>query len=238
MILKHKVAIISGGNKGIGRAIAFGLANEGCHLALIARDRDSLQKTGEELKRSGVEVLTFQGDLTNDESITTFVQAVERKFGRLDILINNAGLGYFAPVAELKIEHWDAMFQVNIRAVFLLTQQALPLLRKSGEAFIVNMASLAGKNAFAGGAGYAATKHALIGFSRCLMLEERKHGIHVLTVCPGSVRTDFFKHHPEAQAALAKNILEPEDVAQMVIESLKLPARALVSELDIRPANP
>jgi len=170
--------------------------------------------------------------------IEQFVQQVKQNFGRLDILVNNTSVGYLGTLAELKVEQWDAMFNLNFRAVFLLTQQLLPLLRKAGEAFVLNIASLAGKNAFAGGAGYAATKHALLGFSRCLMLEERKNGINVLAVCPGSVRTEFFSNVPDGQSALAKIILEPEDVARMVVEALKLPAWAMVSELDIRPANP
>lgn len=238
MDLKNKVAVVTGGNKGIGKAIALKLAEQGCHVALIARDLNTLEATAKQLKLFGVETLVVQGDLAQDEVIGRFVQQVKETFGRLDILVNNAGVGYFGPVAELKVEQWDAMFDLNMRAVFLLTQKLIPLLRKAGEAFVVNIASLAGKNAFVGGAGYAATKHALLGFSRCLMLEERKNGINVLAVCPGSVRTEFFSNVPDGQSALAKNILEPEDVAQMVVEALKLPARAMVSELDIRPANP
>ncbi len=238
MELKDRVAVVTGGNKGIGKAIALKLAEQGCHLALVARDRKSLEATAEQVKTFGVKAFIFQGDLTKDEVIKQFVQQVKQNFGRLDILVNNAGVGYFGPLAEFKVEQWDAMFNLNIRAVFLLTQQFLPLLRKAGEASVVNIASLAGKNSFAGGSGYVASKHALLGFSRCLMLEERKNGINVLAVCPGSVRTEFFNNLPDGQNALVKNILEPEDVARMVVEALKLPARAMVSELDIRPANP
>ncbi|MHB2153561.1 SDR family oxidoreductase [Calditrichota bacterium GD2] len=238
MELKDRVAIVTGGHKGIGKALSVKLAQHGAHVAMVGRDAAALDEAASEIKKLGVQALAVQGDLCENDVIDRFVRQVIEKFGRLDILINNAGVGYFAPLSELSIAHWDAMFNLNIRAVFLVTQKALPYLRQAGEAFVVNIASLAGKNAFVGGSGYAATKHALIGFSRCLMLEERKNGINVLTVCPGSVRTDFFQHHQSAETVLAKEILEPQDVAQAVVESLKLPARAMVSELDIRPANP
>ncbi len=238
MELANKVAIVTGGNKGIGRAIALELARHQARLAIIGRDKNSLSKVEKEILEAGSEVFTFAGDLTDDTVVTAFAKAVKEHFGKIDILVNNAGVGYFAPVADLKIEHWDRMFNLNVRSVFLLTQKVLPELRKAGEAFVVNVASLASKNAFVGGGGYAATKHALLGFSRCLMLEERKNGINVLTVCPGSVKTEFFSHHHDADEVLKKHILQPENVAQIVVQALQLPANAMVSEIDIRPANP
>ncbi|NOX87975.1 MAG: SDR family NAD(P)-dependent oxidoreductase [Calditrichaeota bacterium] len=238
MQIKDKVAVVTGGNKGIGKAIAVKLAAEGANLAIIGRDGQSLDSAAGELRSTGREVMTFQGDLTDDRIVEAFVKEAVGHFGRIDILINNAGVGYFAPVAELPVEQWDAMFNLNIRAVFILTQKVLPYLRASGDSFIVNVASLAGKNAFAGGGGYAATKHALLGFSRCLMLEERRNGVHVLTVCPGSVRTDFFNNHHAGEEMRNKNILRPEDVAETVVRAMQLPPHAMVSEIDIRPANP
>ncbi len=171
-------------------------------------------------------------DMRDEQQVRAMVQAAVKQFGRLDILINNAGLGYFKPVAELSTEEWDEMFSVNMRAVFIATQAALPHLRAAKESFVVNIASLAGKNAFVDGSGYAATKWALRAFSQCLMLEERKNGVRVLSVCPGSVDTGFSPHVGK------KNMIKPEDVAAAVVSALKMPQRTMISEIDIRPTNP
>ena len=126
----------------------------------------------------------------------------------------------------------------KVRGLFIATREALPHLRDAGESVVVNVASLAGKNAFVNGGGYAATKHAVVGFSRCLMLEERKNGIRVLTICPGSVATNFFDDHHDTFDPKRERILQSEDVAESIIHMIKLPQRAMVSEIDIRPSNP
>ena len=168
--MKNKVAIVTGASKGIGRAISIALAKEGIHLALAARSKDRLDELKSELEKEGIKVLTFAGDLTIEANIHNFIGEILAELGQIDILINNAGIGYFKNVSELPLQEWDAMFNLNVRSVFLMTQYCLPLLHQSGNAAIINIASLAGKNSFVGGAGYAATKHALLGFTRCLML--------------------------------------------------------------------
>lgn len=238
MTLTNKVALVTGASRGIGEAIALSLANAGAKLFLTARDATRLQHVAEQARQANVEVATGLADLHDEAQIKKLVAQAHEKFGRLDILINNAGLGYFRPVAEMTTAQWDEMFAVNLRAVFIATREALPHLRQAGESFIVNVASLAGKNTFVNGSGYAATKWGLRAFGQCLMLEERKHGVRVLTICPGSVATDFGAGHDRAARTAQSNIIQPEDVAETILAALQIPQRAMVSEIDIRPTNP
>ncbi len=238
MQIQDKIALVTGASKGIGRSIAIALAEEGAKIAISARGAKSLSETSAMLKDKGARVIDYTGDMSREDDIRSFVKKTVNAFGGVDILINNAGLGYFSSVAEMPTDKWDEMFNLNVRGLFLSTREALPYLRKSGESVIVNIASLAGRNAFIGGGGYAATKHAVIGFSRCLMLEERKNGIRVLAICPGSVDTEFFNDENNTPEPRRNNILRPEDVAESVLHMIKMPQRAMVSEIDIRPSNP
>jgi 3-oxoacyl-[acyl-carrier protein] reductase len=232
MELKNKVACITGASKGIGKAITLALAREGCTVAISARNKDLLEKTADEVKKLGAAAFTFKGNMSVEAEIKNFMDQTSQKFGRLDILINNAGFGYF-PAKD-----WDEMFNLNVRGLFIATREALPHLRKAGESVVVNVVSLAGKNAFVNGGGYAATKHAVLGFSRCLMLEERKNGVRVLAICPGSVATNFFDDHHGTFDPKKDRILRAEDVAESIVHMIRLPQRAMVSEIDIRPSNP
>ncbi|MDZ7269486.1 MAG: SDR family NAD(P)-dependent oxidoreductase [candidate division KSB1 bacterium] len=237
MNLTGKVAIVTGASRGIGRALALRLAREGTHLLLTARQEPLLAQVAEQARQQGVEVASVRADLREQKEIDQMIQTAVERFGRIEILVNNAGLGYLKPVAELTTAEWDEMFAVNLRAVFLATRAALPHLRRAGGSFVVNVASLAGKNTFANGSGYTATKWGLRAFSQCLMLEERRHGLHVLTICPGSVETEFGAGRATPRPA-SRDILLPEDVAEAVVGALKLPPRAMLSEIDLRPSNP
>jgi len=186
----------------------------------------------------GRKVYLFAGDMSNEEQIKSFVTGTINTLGGIDILVNNAGFGHFHHIADFPTKDWDDMFNLNMRGLFLITREALAHLRKAGESVLVNVASLAGKNAFVGGGGYAATKHALVGFSRCLMLEERKNGIRVLVICPGSVDTNFFDSHHDKFDPKKDRILKPEDVAESILHMIQQPQRAMVSEIDIRPSDP
>jgi 3-oxoacyl-[acyl-carrier protein] reductase len=236
MELKNKVAIITGASKGIGRTLAIELAKKGVHVAISARSENLLKEVADEIQGSGSKLFYFPGDMSVEEEIKKFVKETISRFRRLNILINNAGLGHFQNVIDLSTEKWDEMFALNVRGLFILTREALPYLRKAGESVIVNIASLAGKNAFIGGAGYAATKHAVLGFSRCLMLEERQYGVRVLTICPGSVSTSFSSKEKDEQKEKRK--IQTQDIAATIIYTIQLPQRAMISELDIRPTNP
>ena len=238
MKLKNKVAIITGGSKGIGRATALALAKAGCHIAISGRTGTLLNSVADEIENAGRQAFVFIGDMAVKDDIVTFVQSTIDKFGQIDILVNNAGVGIFHTVNDLSVRDWDTMFNINIRGMFLMAKACLPHLRQARESVIVNVASLAGKNAFAGGAGYVATKAAVLGFSRCLMLEERHNGVRTLAICPGSVDTDFFKDQQDIFKINREKILQPDDVAETIVNAIRLPQRAMVSELDIRPAQP
>ncbi len=237
MDLKNKIAIVTGAGKGIGRATALALAREGANLALASRTMSDLQSLAKEIGNLGRKALPVPTDVSRESDIKKLIQEVVNKFGGIDILVNNAGLGRLVRIEALSTQDWDEMFEVNMRGLFLCTREALPHLKRRPESFVVNVASLAGKNAFEGGGGYAATKWGVLAFSKCLMLEERKNGVHVLAICPGSVDTHF-SSHPTIPKSKHENILLPEDVAQTIVAAIKLPPRAMVSEIDIRPTNP
>jgi len=236
MTLKGSSAWITGAGKGIGAAIASALAAEGVHVALTSRTKGDLDKVVSAIRTAGGRASAVPADVSEAEAITDAWQHVQAAIGVPDILVNNAGMGRFAPVADMKVEDFDTMWKLNVRGVFLCTQAVLPSMQKRGSGIIVNISSLAGKNSFVNGAGYAATKWALNGFSNCLRLEVRAQNIKVITVCPGSVNTDF---SPSVQdASRASSILQPQDVADAVVTALKLPDRAMMSEIDLRPTNP
>lgn len=237
MDLHNKTALVTGASRGIGRSIALALAKEGCKLMLAARSKSDLEKVAQEIRNSGGSAATIVANMRDEKSISDMVNATATQFGGLDILVNNAGLGYFSSAAEMTTAQWDEMFDVNLRGVFIATREALPHLRKQKESFVINIASLAGKNTFVNGSGYTATKWGLRAFSQCLMLEERKNGVRVLVVCPGSVDTGF--GHPGGDTPKAvREIVKPEDVAETIVMALKMPQRTMVSEIDIRPTNP
>lgn len=237
MEIKNKVALVTGGGKGIGKAIAIALAREGANVAICSRKMKDLQEVARRIGDLGRRALPMEADISRESLIRSVVKETASKFGGINILVNNAGLGRFGKIAELSTQDWDTMFEVNLRAMFLCIREALPYLKRNAESVVVNMSSLAGKNAFAGGAGYTATKWGVIALSKCLMLEEREHGVRVITVCPGSVDTDFFNHESLPKPNRDK-ILKAEDVAATTLAAIKLPQRAMVNEIEIRPTNP
>ena len=236
MKLKESVALVTGAGRGIGRAIAMTLAREGCAVVLVARTWKELEGVRAEIEKQGGKAVSIQTDITMDDQVEQLFKQVATRFHRLDVLVNNAGSGRFAPVRDMPVGEFDAMWKLNVRALFLCTQEALKLMEAQKNGVIVNVSSLAGKNAFVGGAAYSATKWALMGFSKTLMLEVRDRNIRVITVCPGSVDTSFSPQggNPERSA----KILHPQDVADTILAAMTLPDRAMVSEIDIRPTNP
>jgi NADP-dependent 3-hydroxy acid dehydrogenase YdfG len=236
MNLEGTTALVTGAGRGIGRAIAISLAKEGAEVVLTARTLAELGQVKKEIELIGGKASVMPADLTKDSDIARLFEEISSKFTKLDILVNNAGIGIFAPVRSLAISDFDQMWNLNMRAVMLVTQNALKIMEAQKNGAIVNVSSLAGRNAFVGGAGYAATKWALIGFSRSLMLEVREQNIRVITVCPGSVGTSFSPTPKEPSRS--EKILHPQDVADTILSALMLPDRAMVSEIDIRPTNP
>jgi NADP-dependent 3-hydroxy acid dehydrogenase YdfG len=172
-----------------------------------------------------------------ESDVKAMVDQITRAAGAVDVLVNNAGVGLLRPFEELTLEDWDTTMATNLRSLYLVTREVLPGMRARKRGAIVNISSLAGRNGFAGGTAYVASKHAVLGFGRALMLEVRKDNVRVITICPGSVDTPLIRSQSVLKPDPSK-ILQPEDVAATVLATLTLPERAMVSELDIRPTNP
>ena len=234
--MPEHVALVTGATAGIGRATAFALGRAGYRVGVCARTAGHVDALVAELRAEGIAAAGRAADVGRAEAVETVVKTVVRELGPVDTLINNAGIAIIRPLTELSVEEWDATMATNLRSLFLVTRAVLPgmLERKSG--IIVNVASLAGRNPLVGGTAYAASKHAVLGFSKSLMLEVRKEGVRVLAICPGSVNTAMIRsmRTPSREGEM----LEPEDVAQAILDAVRMPARATVSEIDIRPANP
>jgi NADP-dependent 3-hydroxy acid dehydrogenase YdfG len=231
--LTSKVAFVTGASKGIGRAIAGGLAREGAHVVLVARSKSELGAAVDEMKKFGLHASCEIADITEPAQLERAMHATVANFGRVDILVNNAGVGHFKPVTELSLREFDDMWNLNMRAVFVATKAVLPHMMKAKSGVIVNISSLAGKNGFKGGTGYGATKWALRGFASSLMLEVREHNIRVITIFPGSVDTSFSLMNKRGE-----KITQPEDVASAVVFAVTAPERTMFSEIDLRPTNP
>ena len=234
---REQVTVVTGGTRGIGWALAEGLVDRGAAVAICARNAEEVERRAAALRAPGTSVLGAACDVRDEASVAAFAERVLGDLGTPGILINNAGIGRFAPLAEMSAELWDEVMETNLRGMFLVTRAFLPAMLAKGSGEIVNISSLAGRNGIANGAAYSASKHGVIGFSKSLMLEVRTRGVRVMTVCPGSVDTPFFDVATPFDPDRGR-ILHPEDVAKVVLDALELPDRALVSELDIRPANP
>lgn len=180
--LSDKVTLVTGASKGIGRSIALLFAQNGADVVLAARTKSSLEQVADGIKATGRKSLVVPTDISSEKQVDSLVRQSLEAFGRIDILVNNAGLGIFSRVGESKIEDFDLMVAVNLRGLYLCTRAVLPSMIERESGVIVNISSLAGKNAIDGGAGYCATKWAVIGFFRSLMLEVREHRIRVVTL--------------------------------------------------------
>lgn len=223
-----RVAIVTGGTRGIGLAIARTLAQGGAGVVVAARREDDVARVAGEL---GPPALGVACDVRRIEDCERLVARTVENFGRFDILINNAGVGVFAPVEAMSPDDWHRQIETNLDGVFHCCRAALPHIKKT-RGWIINIGSLAGKNAFAGGAAYNASKFGLLGFSEALMLEVRHDGVRVSCVMPGSVATEF------SSGGGGEWKLHAEDIAQVVRDLLAYPDRALPSRIEIRPAQP
>jgi 3-oxoacyl-[acyl-carrier protein] reductase len=236
--LDGRVAIVTGGSKGIGYAIAEAMVARGMRVALGARTKHDVDLAADRLNGGGGgrRVIGVQCDVRAYEDCRRLVSETVAAFGRLDALINNAGVGHFAPVAELDPDDWRRVLGTNLDGVYHCTHAALPQLMQAGDAWIVNIGSLAGKNAFPGGAAYNASKFGLLGFSEALMQEVRHDGVRVTCIMPGSVATEF--SHPARSGGGDEWKVRSEDIAQIVLDLLDTPARTLPSRIEVRPSRP
>jgi 3-oxoacyl-[acyl-carrier protein] reductase len=230
-------ALVTGATRGIGRATAFALGRAGYRVGVCARTQARVDDLLIDLKREGIDAAGACADVGDPAQASRAAEQIAAAIGEIGVLVNNAGVLIARPFEEMTLEDWDATMATNVRSLFLMTRAVLPAMRRRREGAIVNVASLAGRNGFAGGTAYSASKHAVLGFSRSLMLEVRKDNVRVIAICPGSVDTSLLQDQPMLHPDPSR-ILRPEDVADSILHALLLPARALVSELDIRPTNP
>jgi NAD(P)-dependent dehydrogenase (short-subunit alcohol dehydrogenase family) len=238
-MLKRMVSIVTGGSKGIGLAIAQALLARGGQVAIGARSEADLRAATRTLAGDGANpaiperLLTVRADVRDPADAVKLVDETTRRFGGVDVLVNNAGVGRFANVADMSVEAWRDVIDTNLSGVFYCTRAVLPAMRKRGGGFIVNISSLAGKNAFVGGAAYCASKAGLNQFSEALMQEVRHDNIRVSSVLPGSVATGFGGSGGGEEWKLL-----PEDVAKVVLDLIDHDARSLPSRVELRPSRP
>jgi len=230
--LDGKVALITGANRGIGLAIAHRLGALGASLSISARDRNRLEAVARELQ-SSTKVAAIPADLTRTDEVAALVSKTEQALGPIDILVNNAGVGTFSPIQDASESDWDTMLDTNLKAVFLLMKAVAPGMIRRRSGHIVNIASLAGKNAIPGGAIYCASKWGLLGLTRSAAEDLRAHGIRVSAICPGSVATDFSPHGKKDPAKM----LQPEDVAHALETLVTQAPQSFISEIDLRPTQ-
>jgi 3-oxoacyl-[acyl-carrier protein] reductase len=234
--LTDKVAIVTGATKGIGRAIAESLVSAGARVAISARHEDKIAKTVTELNSKGsASAAGYVCDVRDYEHVKSVFAKVASELGGVDILVNNAGIGIFAPVESMTVDDFRAVLETNVFGVFYCCHEAIPLMKKRGGGYIINISSLAGTNAHPQMAAYNASKFGLNGFSEALMQEVRHDGIKVSYIMPGSVNTEFGGDEPSDQKSWQ---LQPADIAEVVMDLLEHPSRSLPSRVEIRPSRP
>ncbi len=241
LILAGKNAIVTGATRGIGRAIALSLAAEGANVAITGRSEASVKEAATALERvaraasgeQGVRVIGAACEAGDSGAVAKFFEFVDREFGALDILGNNAGVGIFRNTASLTVPEWNETIATNLSGAFYASREALARFGKRGGGYIINVSSLAGKNPFAGGAAYNASKFGLNGFSEAMMLDHRADNVKVSYIMPGSVDTEFGANRTGAEWKIAS-----EDIADIVVLLLRMPPRTLISRVEVRPSKP
>lgn len=233
MELKGKVAYITGGTKGIGYGIAESLLAQGMKVAISGRSKQSVDAA---IKKLGDKdrVLGVVSDVSRLEDEKKAVEAILASWGQLDVVMANAGVGHFAPIDEMSEQDWHQMIDINLSGVFHTLKASVEALKKS-EGYYMTLASLAGTNFFANGAGYNATKFGVVGFTQAAMLDLRQYNIKVTTIMPGSVATHFNDHEPSEKDAWK---IQPEDIGKLVVNLLLMHPRTLPSKIEVRPTRP
>jgi len=232
--LSNKVCLVTGGTRGIGRAIAKMLLSEGADVAICGQRQESVDRAVAELAaETAGKVKGKAADVKNEEEVGELFRFVDAEFGALDVLVNNAGVGIFRHVRELSVEEWKRTIETNLYGAFYCSRESLFRFETKGAGYIVNIGSLAGAHAFAGGAAYNASKFGLTGFTEAMMQDVRSENVRVSYIMPGSVATEFGGHPRDG----ADWKIWPEDVAEIVQMLLKMPPRTLVSRVEVRPAR-
>jgi NAD(P)-dependent dehydrogenase (short-subunit alcohol dehydrogenase family) len=234
--LLGKRALVTGASKGIGLAIARAFAENGANVVICGRQQTSLDKATEELRKTAKgKVNGCVADVSRSADVARLFEFADGELGGLDILVNNAGVGIFRSAAEMTVEEWDQVIGINLSGAFYCTREALSRFERARGGRIINISSLAGKNPFAGGSAYNASKFGLNGLSEATMLDHRHDGVAVTYIMPGSVATHF---SGEAGERGADWKIAPEDIAEIVLGVIRLPKRTLVSRIEVRPSRP
>ena len=238
MELRGTISVVTGGSRGIGLAIAAALVEGGGRVVITGRDQNHLEAAAGELQKNASDrdaVHAVRADVRNAREAAGAIDTAVRKFGGLDVLVNNAGVGLFADVAGMSVGDWDQVIGTNLSGVFYCCHAALPHLRSRGGGWIINISSLAGKNSFVGGAAYCASKAGLNAFSESLMQEVRYDNIRVTYIMPGSVSTGFSGRGSGGEAEWK---IAPADIAEIVVDLITFPSRSLPSRVEVRPSRP
>jgi len=231
--LAGKVALVTGASRGIGFAIARRLGQMGARVSICGRNQAKLDRSASSLRDEGIETLAVQADVARGDQISALVQKTRQELGPIDILVNNAGTGVFGPFHEFGESDWNAVMDTNLKSVFLVCRAVAPEMIRRQTGHIINISSLAGKNTFADGAIYCASKWGLMGLSGSMAEDLRGYGIRVSAICPGSVATEF----PGQGGKTASKILQPDDVAHAVAALVTQSAGSFISEVHIRPTR-
>ena len=235
--LTNKKALVTGGTKGIGLEIARSLMQAGADVVLCGRTLESVTKAAEELQKSAPErkVSGYAADVSNSDAVRDLFHYADGKLGGLDLLINNAGAGVFRPAADITVEEWNRIIGTNLSGAFYCSREALARFDSDNGGWIINISSLAGKNPFAGASAYNASKFGLNGMSEAIMLDHRQQNVKISYIMPGSVDTEFSGHSVTGKSQWK---IAPEDIAEVVLDILRMPARTLISRVEVRPAKP
>lgn len=231
--LSGQAALITGGSRGIGLAIARRLAQMGARIAIGGRDSGALAAAATQLRKVGAQVFDTVADVSVPEQVEAMIRAVHERLGDLDILVNNAGVGVFRALHELPVEDWDRVMDTNLKGVYLCSRAVAPQMIRQRSGHIINISSLAGKNVAAGGGVYFASKWGLQGLTYCMAEDLRGYGIRVSAICPGSVHTEFSPHAGKD----AQKMLQPEDVAHAVAMLVTQAPQSFISEVLLRPTQ-
>ena len=234
MNVKDKVAYITGGSKGIGYGIAKVLLDAGMRVAISGRNLETAQKAATKLSSDSSKILAIQSNTGIFENEEKAVATILGKWGQLDLVVANAGVGHFAPIDQLAIDDWNEMINTNLTGVFYTLKASLNVL-KASKGYYITMASLAGTNFFQTAAGYNASKFGVVGFTQAAMLDLRSYDIKVSTIMPGSVASHFNDHEP-SEADTWK--IQPEDIGKLVLDLLTMNPRTLPSKIEVRPTRP
>jgi len=231
--LSQEIAVVTGGSRGIGYAIARRLGQLGARVALCARTEDAAERAVSVLRAEGTRAMGAAADVCAADSVRRFVARVREAMGDPSILVNNAGVGLFRPVHEIEEAEWDRVLDTNLKGAYLMSREVAPQMIRQQRGHIIHIASLAGKNTFAGGAAYCASKWGLRGLARSMAEDLRGYGIRVSVVCPGTVHTDFSPHAGKDP----QRMLQPDDVAHVVEMLVRQAPGSFVSEVDLRPTR-